>query len=93
MGLGWVSVGFSWFLRGCHAVFSHKQQGKPAIGWDTKANAASSQEPGWALGGFCMGLASHPRSPTTLTGQFRDFTIVRLFRCDHPRNRRSPLMS
>ena len=36
---------------------------------------------------------THPRSPTTLTGQFRDFTTVRLFRCDHPQNRRSPVIA
>ena len=61
MGFGWVSVGFSWVLHGYHTDFFHKQQ-KNFIGWDTKANPASSQELGMGFGGFCVGLASHPRS-------------------------------
>ena len=69
MGFGWVSVGFSWVLRGCHAVFSHKQQGKPAIGWTLKQILLPHKSLGWVLGGFLCGFSSvSPTKPDNIDG-------------------------
>ena len=80
-GFGWVSVGFSWISRGRFTQIGRKTC--HWVGYLSKFCFLTR-----ILGGFCVDLASHPRSPAILTGEFRDFAIVRLFRGDKRRRRK-----